>query len=132
MGLTRWLAGAGIDPKWFYGAAAARDRAAKIDGEPRRVRSSSPAAEGREDTRAATLDPGGLSLESEGHKGAGHSGDAPDPGDGSGGLWETRDANGGNMPPALDVMPKCRPGSSIPNERMRPVSDPGLHLSMLQ
>lgn len=63
MGLSRWLEAAGIDPGMFRRVAAARFSRGKNFGEPRRVRSDPPAE--REDSPSATLDPGGLSPESD-------------------------------------------------------------------
>lgn len=118
MGLSRWLEAAGIDPKMFRRVAAARYGRGRNFGEPPepgQTTGSSPAAGGREDTRAATLDPV-VETGERSEFGPDRRGDTDPASGSSGGLWEARDANGEHMPSALSSMLKSKPGRSFPNE----------------
>jgi hypothetical protein len=112
MGLTEWLWKAGVDPKGFR-KAAARQRAARNIGEPRRVRSS-PA--GREDGPTATPTDRGPIIGVDEDARAG--GDRPEQG-GSSGI--APDANRMHMHPALSTAPRRLLEHSIPHETVRPV-----------
>src|SRR3569833_2825130 len=57
MGLTRWLAGAGIDPNWFY-ALPRRGKARHGNGGDLRTHGLDGRSPAAGEDRAATLDPG--------------------------------------------------------------------------
>jgi hypothetical protein len=142
MGLFRWLAGAGIDPRWFRATSARSGARGKIFGheaktkfgelrEPGGIAHSSPVAGIREDGPATTLKPVVETGERLGDNGPGHPGEGDRAGDGEASTWGAHKAGRGVMLPALDGVPRRKPGGSIPNEQTRPVSAPGFLLSTI-
>jgi hypothetical protein len=111
--IDQWLWKAGVDPKWFH-MAARKNRSGVIQGEPRRVRSSSPAV--WEDGPAATPADRGPIIGVDEDARAG--GDRPEQG-GSSGI--APDANRMHMHPALSTAPRRLLEHSIPHETVRPV-----------
>lgn len=127
MGLSRWLEAAGIDPKMFRRVAAARYGRGRNFGASN-ARSENDAPAEREDSPSATLKPGVTGERSE-SKGPDRRGDTDPVGDGNADC--VHDASRGDMPPAMGGVPMREPGSSIPNERSRHVTDPGSRMDML-
>lgn len=137
MGLTRWLAKAGVDPEWFK-RVATRGFATKSFGaplEPGRQGSDAP-AEG--DSPSARLKPVVETGEQQLY-GPHDAADVdrtrcvaePGPSGGSADLWGARDANGEHMPSALSSMLKGKSGALRPQrESVRRAQAPGFPLRM--
>ena len=126
MGLSRWLAGAGLSPDWARRVAATRfGRGRNFGASNARSENDAPA---ERDNRPARLKPVVETGEQRVY-GPHRRGDT----DGAGGSSAdcVHDASEGDMPPAMGGVPMREPGSSIPNERSRHVTAPGSRMDML-